>query len=174
MQAMFSKLLLSLFLLLPFSPSSLNKEKYHPLHVSTTEISFNAKEKSLEISCKIFTDDFEDTLAKLYKVKTDLNKPTMHKAMDELIKKYLATHLQYLVNGKTMVATYVGFENEIEATNVYLEIKEVSTFQKLSLNNTILYEMFDDQMNILHVEKTSVRKSVRANYPNSVLSVSFN
>ncbi len=173
MQAIVPKFLLSLILLLHFSPSKLIKEKYHPLHVSTTEISFNTKEKSLEISCKIFTDDFEDALAKQYKVKTDLNKPTMHKAMDDLINKYLTTHLQYVVNGKAMVATYVGFENEIEVTNVYLEIKDVSSFQKLSLNNTILYEMFDDQMNILHVEKTNVRKSVRANYPNSILSVSF-
>ena len=173
MQPIFSKLLLSLFFLIPVLPLKLKEEEKHPLHVSTTEISFNAKEKSLEISCKLFTDDFEDALAKLYKVKTDLNKPAMHKAMDELIKKYLATHLQYIVNGKIMEATYIGFENDIEATNVYLEITNVSSLQKLSLNNSILYEMFDDQMNILHVEKASIRKSVRANYPNRDLNVSF-
>ena len=173
MQPMFSKLLLSLFLLLPFSPSGLIIEKYHLLHVSTTEISFNAKERSLEISCKIFTDDFEDALAKLYKVKTDLNKPSMHKAMDELIKKYLSTHLQYVVNGKTMVATYIGFEIDMEATNIYLEITEVTALQTLNLNNTILYDLFDDQMNILHVEKMDVRKSVRTNYPNGLMNVKF-
>ncbi len=173
MQAMFSKLLLSLLLLLPFSPSALINEKYHPLHVSTTEISFNAKEKSLEISCKIFTDDFEDALAKLYKVKTDLNKPSMHKAMDELIKKYLSTHLQYVVNERAMLATYVGFEIDMEATNIYLEITDVTALQTLNLNNTILYGLFDDQMNIVHVEKMGVRKSVRTNYPNGILNVKF-
>ena len=97
----------------------------------------------------------------------------MHQAMDELIKKYLATHLQYNVNGKTMEATYIGFENDIEVTNVYLEITNVSSLQKLSLSNSILFEMFDDQMNILHVEKAGVRKSARVNYPNRDLSVSF-
>lgn len=173
MPSIFSKLLLSLVFVIPLLPLRIIGEKKHPLHVSTTEISFNAKEKSLEISCKVFTDDFEDALAKLYKVKTDLSKPTMHKAMDELIKKYLTSHLQYIVNGKTLEATYIGFENDIEATNVYLEINNVASLQKLSLNNTILFEMFDDQMNILHVEKASVRKSVRANYPNRDLSVSF-
>ena len=173
MQPIFSKLLLSIIFFIPLLPLKVIKEKEHPLHVSTTEISFNTKEKSLEISCKLFTDDFEDALAKLYKVKTDLNKPAMHKAMDELIKKYLNTHLQFVVNGKTMEATYIGFEKDIEATNIYLEIDNVSSLQKLSLSNTILFEMFDDQMNILHVEKASVRKSVRANYPNKDLSVSF-
>lgn len=173
MQAIFPKFFLSLLLLLPFSPAKLMTANNHPLHVSTTEISFNEKEKSLEISCKVFTDDFEAALAKLYKIKTDLNKPAMHKAMDELIKKYLNTHLQYMVNGRSMTANYIGFENDIEATNIYLEIDNISTLQKLSLNNSILFEMFDDQMNILHVEKANTRKSVRANYPNKDLSVSF-
>ncbi|MEI8059397.1 MAG: DUF6702 family protein, partial [Ferruginibacter sp.] len=33
----------------------------HPLFVSVTEIEHNAKDKTLEISCKIFTDDFENS-----------------------------------------------------------------------------------------------------------------
>ena len=32
---------------------------YHPIFVSVTEIEHNAKDKTLEISCKIFTDDLE-------------------------------------------------------------------------------------------------------------------
>ena len=167
------KILLSLFLILPYSSLKVDKEIKHPLHVSTTEINYNAKEKSLEISCKIFTDDFEDVLAKQYKVKTDLNKPSMQKAMDEVIKKYLFTHLNYKVNGKAMVASYLGFEKDNEATNVYLEIKDVSTFQKLDLNNSILHDLFNDQMNILHVSNSGIRKSVRANYPETALNVNF-
>ena len=31
----------------------------HPFHVSVIEINHNAADKNLEISCKIFTDDFE-------------------------------------------------------------------------------------------------------------------
>ena len=38
---------------------------HHPIYVSVTEIEHNAKDKTLEISCKIFTDDFEKTLAQL-------------------------------------------------------------------------------------------------------------
>ena len=35
----------------------------HPFFVSVTEINHNAKDKTIEIACKIFTDDFE-TLSK--------------------------------------------------------------------------------------------------------------
>jgi hypothetical protein len=34
----------------------------HPFYVSVTEISQNATDKSLEVSCKFFADDFEQTL----------------------------------------------------------------------------------------------------------------
>lgn len=44
-----------------------NKGRLHPFHVSTTEINHNAKDKSLEITCRIFTDDFEAILGKNYK-----------------------------------------------------------------------------------------------------------
>jgi hypothetical protein len=160
MLAFYSKLLLLIFM--------------HPLHVSTTEISFNAKEKSLEISCRIFTDDFENVLAKAYKTKTDLTKKELHAEMDVLIKKYLATNLKYKVNGKPVVANYLGFEIDHEATNVYLEIENVTSLQRLDLSNSILYDLFEDQMNILHVERVGVRKSARTNYPLNSLSIIFN
>ena len=169
MVTIYSKLLLILMIFPIFSQPS-NK---HPLHVSTTEIEFNSKEKSLEISCRIFTDDFETILAKQFKTKTDLNKPAMHKAMDELIKKYMEAHLKYNVNGKIVNASYVGFEIDHEATSVYLEIDHITALQKLNLTNTLLYDLFDDQMNILHVEKQGTRKSVKTNYPETLLSVSF-
>jgi len=169
MTAIYSKLLL-VFMIFPFF---LEPSVKHPLHVSTTEIEFNSKEKSLEISCRIFTDDFETVLAKQFNTKVDLNKQTMHTAMDELVKKYININLQYKVNGKNLYATYVGFEKDNEATNVYLEIDNVSSLQSLSLTNSILYDLFDDQMNILHVVKAGTRKSVRANYPNKGLSVAF-
>lgn len=169
MGAISSKLLLVLIIFTFFS----QPESKHPLHVSTTEINFNAKEKSLEISCRIFTDDFEAALSKQFKVKTDLSKPAMHKAMDELVKKYLIANLQYKINGKNLTATYIGFEKDIEATNIYLEINNISSLQRLSLTNSILYDFFDDQMNILHVENLGTRKSVRANYPTRELNVAF-
>ncbi len=164
MLAIYSKLLLVFFFYAPM----------HPLHVSTTEMNFNSKEKSLEVSCRIFTDDFERILAKNYRTKTDLTKPEMHTAMDALVKKYLEAHLHYTINGKSVKASYIGFEIDHEATNVYLEIENISSLKSLNLNNTILYDLFDDQMNILHVENKGQRKSARTNYPATRLVVTFN
>ncbi|MGM9476259.1 DUF6702 family protein [Pedobacter sp. GSP4] len=145
----------------------------HPLHVSTTEVSFNAKDKTLEISCRIFSDDFESILAKLYKQKTDLNNASMKNAMDELVKKYLTTHLQIKANGKASVMNYIGFEIDHEATNIYLEIGKIQSLKSVEVNDTILYDMFDDQMSIVHVVRGAVRKSTKILYPEKSFTANF-
>nr|WP_199157848.1 DUF6702 family protein [Pedobacter sp. ASV2] len=160
-------------LFLVFTLSSIIKEKKHPLHVSTTEVNFNAKDKSLEISCRIFTDDFESILAKLYKQKTDLSKPEMKTAMDELIKKYLTTHLQIKANGKIAILNYIGFEIDHEATNIYLEVEKIPSVKSIEIDNTILYDLFNDQMSIVHVVKNGNRKSGKILYPDKKFTANF-
>lgn len=145
----------------------------HPLHVSTTEVSFNAKDKTLEISCKIFSDDFEAILAKVYKQKTDLSNPNMKTAMDELVKKYLLSHLQLKANGKAVTMSYVGFEIDHEATNIYLEVEKVTAMKSVEVNDTILYDMFDDQMSIVHIVKGANRKSTKILYPEKQFTANF-
>ena len=46
--------------------------RLHLVFVSVTEIEHNAKEKTLEISCKIFTDDFEKHFGLFTMVHVDL------------------------------------------------------------------------------------------------------
>ncbi|GGE59463.1 hypothetical protein EV200_103506 [Pedobacter psychrotolerans] len=145
----------------------------HPLHVSTTEVSFNAKEKSLEVSCRIFTDDFESILVKLYKQKTDLSEPAMKAKMDEIVKKYLMSHLQIKVNGKPTVLKYIGFEIDHEATNIYLEVDKASSFKAAEVTSTILYDQFDDQMSIVHLVNGKVRKSSKILFPDKTFATNF-
>jgi hypothetical protein len=162
-----------LFLLFCSTCFNLSSAVPHPLHVSTTELSFNAKEKSLEISCRIFTDDFESVLAKLYKQKTDLSKPSMKTPMDEIVKKYMSSHLQIKVNGKPVNFQYLGFEIDHEATNVYLEVNKVSVLKTAEVTNTILYDLFDDQMSIVHLNNGKTRHSTKILFPEKTFATNF-
>jgi len=161
------------FLLLCCAFFSVKAGIKHPLHVSTTEVSFNARDKTLEISCRIFSDDFEAILAKLYKQKTDLSNQNMKKAMDELVKKYLLSHLQLKANGKAVAMNYIGFEIDHEATNIYLEVEKIAAIKSVEVNDTILYDMFDDQMSIVHVVKGTNRKSTKILYPENKFVANF-
>ena len=163
----------SFFLGVVFVLSSATPPRPHPFHVSVTEIEHNASEKSLEISCKIFTDDFETTLASNYKTKVDLINPPNKAAMDSLVKKYLFSHLVIRVNGRPVTMNYVGFENEKEAAYGYIEIANVSSLSKLDITNNIMYDKFDDQVNIMHVKYNGDRKSTKLDYPAKEASFSW-
>ncbi|RZK21577.1 MAG: hypothetical protein EOO86_00535 [Pedobacter sp.] len=164
------KFLMWLFLCICFTVSAGTK---HPLHVSTTEVNFNQKDKTLEISCRIFSDDFESILAKTYKQKTDLSNPGMKAAMDEIVKKYIVSHLQIKANGKPVAMKYIGFEIDHEATNIYLEVEKISSFKAVEITNTILYDLFDDQMSIVHVVKAQARKSTKILFPDKKFATNF-
>lgn len=145
----------------------------HPFHVSVIEINHNAADKTLEISCKIFTDDFEKVLAKNYKTRVDLINPPNKAAMDTLIKKYLYSHLSIRANGRPVVFDYLGFENDHEAAYGYIEVSDMTSVNKFDISTSIMYDLFDDQMNIFHVTVDGKRKSTRLNYPDKDAVISF-
>ena len=145
----------------------------HPFHVSVVEINHNAADKTLEISCKIFTDDFEKVLAKNYQTRIDLINPVDKKAMDSVVKKYVFSHLSLSVDGKPGKLVYVGFERDAEAVFSYVQIDNVPSVKKIDVTNQLMHDMFDDQVNIVHVIVNGNRKSTKLDYPATNAAISF-
>lgn len=162
-----------IFPVLALTLMSVSGKRLHPFHVSVIEINHNAADKTLEISCKIFTDDFEKVLARNYKTKVDLINPPNKTNMDTLIKKYLLSHLSVKANGKPVVFDYLGFENDHEAVFGYIEVQDVPSLSRVDISTSIMYDMFDDQMNIFHVIVNGKRKSTKLNYPERETVISF-
>lgn len=148
-------------------------QAFHPFHVSVTEINHNAVDKTLEVTCKIFTDDFEGVLAKNYKTKVDLINPPNKAAMDTLVKKYIMTHLAVKTNGKPVQFSYLGYEHDKEAVFAYLEVESVQAVTNFTIHNNLLYDFFDDQVNIIHVFVGGNRKSTKLSYPDTEATVNF-
>jgi hypothetical protein len=145
----------------------------HPFHLSSTELNYNSKENTLELSCRIFTDDLEAALSKNYKVKTDLSNTSKHKDMELLVKKYALSNLALRANGKMLGLNYLGFEKDNEAIVVYLESEPVKGLKKLETTNSILYDQYDDESNIIHVTFNGNRKSSKLDYPEKKLLTDF-
>ena len=168
MQMHFKKslFLFSLYILTAFTPSF----KFHPYYVSVTEIEHNKKEKTLEISCKIFTDDFEKTLRQNYRTNIDLLNPKDKTKTDKLVADYIKKHLQIIVNGRLLKLEFSGYESEGEAIWSYFEVKDISTVKNIEIKDDLLYEYKKEQINLLHVTVNSKRKSIKLNNPESKAS----
>ena len=138
---------------------------FHPFFVSVTEINHNAKDKTLEISCKIFTNDFEAALEKTNHFKTDLSQPKDKKTADKLVSGYIQKHLQLKADGKPVNLEFVGSEKETDATWSYFQVSNIATVKKIDITNNLLYETFEGQINLMHVTVSGNRQSTKLSNP---------
>ena len=161
-----------LFLLFLFA--AFTRPVFHPFHVSASEIEYNTKESRLEISSKLFTDDFEQVLGRIYKTKADFHNKALKAQMDALVTRYITTHLSIQSNGHILPLAFFGWEMDHEAIYVYTTAGAAGfNPQKITVENTLLYDLFDDQLNIVHFIVNGKRKSDKLNYPDKKLQFSF-
>jgi hypothetical protein len=154
---------------LVFSPG----KTYHPIFVSVTEIEHNAKEKTLEISCKIFTDDLETTLRTIHKTHIDLLKPKDKIAMNKLVADYVQKHLQIKVDGKPVTLGFLGYEQDEEGIISYYQVNNIVTVKKLDVTDNILFEYKKEQISIIHTNVNGNKKSTKLINPEDKYSFSF-
>ena len=145
----------------------------HPIFVSVTEIEHNITAKTLEISVKIFTDDFETSLRKAYNTKVDLLDLKVKPAMNPLVNGYIQKHFNIKADGKTVQLAFLGFEQQEEGIMAFFEVKNIASIKTIDVTNNILYEYKDQQMGIIHVLVNGNRKSTRLNNPDEKASFVF-
>ncbi|MEP7259341.1 MAG: DUF6702 family protein, partial [Flavitalea sp.] len=75
--------------------------------------------------------------------------------------------------GKPFVLAFLGFERENEAAWSYLEAAHAPTPKTIEITNSILYDSFDQQINLVHVTVKGERKSAKLQYPESSLKFTF-
>lgn len=149
------------------------RENLHPFFIAVTEVNQNSKDKTLEISIKMFADDFEKTLEQNYKQSFDLTNEKQKATLDKLIPDYIKNHLGLTVDGKAQKLTYIGFEKDKESAYCYFQIDHISSVKKLDVYNSILYDFNNTQINIIHAVMNGKRQSTKLDFPNKQASFSW-
>jgi len=137
----------------------------HPFFVSMTDINYNEQSKSLEISVRIFTDDFENTLRKYHSEKIDILHPANQEKMNAYVRDYIQEHLQLKVNDKPVQLSFVGYEQQSESIWTYFEVDDVDKVNKVAIVNTLLHDYNTNQINMMHVKVKDKEQSDKLNYP---------
>lgn len=145
----------------------------HPFYVSVTEINHNAAEKTLEISNKVFADDLEEVLKKNYRVTVDLSNAAQQAQNNKIVADYFLKHVAITADGRTSQLTYLGFEKDKESVYCYFEVNNVTSLKKIELTNSILQDLNDKQINIMHVVVGGTRKSYKLDFPDKKATFSF-
>jgi hypothetical protein len=137
----------------------------HPFFISVTQIEHNTRAQTLEISCKIFTDDFEKTLRKNYTGTVDLINVKDKAAMDRMVSAYVQQHLIIKADNKALLLKFIGFERQEDAVYAYFEADNIATVKKMEVTDNLLYDYKKEQVNIIHATVGGTRKSTRLNNP---------
>jgi hypothetical protein len=145
----------------------------HPFYMSVTEIRYNTPRKSLEISCRIFSDDLENVLKKESGQPLDIIHPKNHAAADSLVARYLRNHLSLRADGQPLSYKYIGYEISEDATWCYLECAPLAPFRKLDIRNDILYSEHETQSHMIHVIVGERRQSTKLDNPKSTAVFTF-
>jgi hypothetical protein len=145
----------------------------HPIYVSVTEIEHNAKDKTLEISCKIFTDDLEKTLRQTYKGTVDLLQPKDKAAMNNLVNDYVQKHMQIKVENKVVALQFLGYEQQEEGIVSFYQVNNIPVVKKLDITDNILFEYKKEQISIIHVLVNGDRKSTKLINPEDKAGFEF-
>jgi hypothetical protein len=135
-----------------------------------TEFNHNQKDRTLEISCKMFADDFENALKAQSKTPVDISNPGDTAQLNKAAFEYLVKHLQLKINGRQVTIQFIGLEKENEAVWCYMQVNNVAGVSRLDVRNNLLYDMFKDQISIMHVSVKGNRKSTRLMYPDAQAS----
>ncbi|WP_290791978.1 DUF6702 family protein [Flavihumibacter sp. UBA7668] len=145
----------------------------HPFYVGVTEVQHNQPEKTLEISIKLFIDDFERGLTDQYKTAVDLSNPKDPKQTETWVFQYIQNNFKLKVDGKPVQLEFVGYEKEREAAWCYVQVKGIGFVQKMELTNTLLYNVLNQQIHLIHLNANNLRKSGKIMFPERQFSASF-
>lgn len=132
----------------------------HKFYVSITKIEYVKEKNSIQIITKIFIDDIEDALQQQYDPSISLDTKKETEKADADLKKYILQKLNIKVNGKAVSINYIGKEYDTDMVVAYLEITDVKELKTITIENKLLFEMFPEQQNIIHLKTPSSRKSL--------------
>lgn len=135
-----------LLLLLVFALSSFNN---HDFYVSIYQINYNENAKRIEITSRIFIDDLNSVLYKKYNVKTQLGNAKQTIVDMDLFKKYLSDNFIIKINNETKKINFISSEIEANVFICYFNIKAISNVKSIEIKNSCLFELSNQQQNIL-------------------------
>ena len=132
----------------------------HKFYVSVTQVDYVPSKKRIEITSRIFIDDFEKALNKKYNKKINLTSTKELPEAEELIKAYLKEKIKISINKKPQEIEFLARELEGDVLILYTKIaisKKINTFE---IYNSLLTEIYSDQQNIVHTNINGNKKSL--------------
>lgn len=145
----------------------------HPYHVGSVEINYGSKTKTFEITGRFFIDDLENALQKKYGKSVHFLDPKHKEEINKELENYALEYIKLKADNKFVKLNYLGYEEDKESVNIYLETESLPLPKKIEASVSMLYNLFEDQLNIIHIVVNGQRKSDKLSYPDRYIYQKF-
>ncbi len=123
--------------------------KAHKFYASFVTLNYNQQEQLVEITIRIFPDDLEAALSRQNNKPVHLDKS---KAVSAMIMAYLRKTFELKKGGRLLQLRWVGLDLGVNSAFLYLQMKLPGGLSGVHLRNHFLFEMFDDQTNVVSIK----------------------
>ena len=131
----------------------------HKYYMSVTQIDYIEDKQSVQVTSRIFIDDFERLLRERYDESITLASKEEPKTVDLFIERYLKEKLKIKINNEDAELIFIGKEYDTDIVKCYLEIEDVKQIKTFEVYNKVLFDLFEDQQNIVKTKINSKQKS---------------
>jgi hypothetical protein len=146
-----------------------HNKTFHPVHISFTNIEYNAKKGKFEILFKFFVDDFDLILKAKYGKDLNLKAGMWDKSYIEIVNKYLLEHFKLIIGSKDKTKSSLKFvreEKTEDAVWLYYDFIDSDKNKKFEVYNSFLTDLYYDQHNLLIFTYLDQQKAVKLGYTN--------
>lgn len=161
-----------LFFLLAFvfSTSFFGRD-IHPFHVGSAEFRYSAKNKTIQVTARLFMDDLEKAVREKYRTNVAFLRPADRPSMQKILAQYSTEYLKLKTDGQMQPLNFIGYEEDKEGVNLYLESPAMPKIPtKIEVGVSLLYNIYEDQINLVHILVGGQRSSKKLDYPNRYFS----
>lgn len=142
----------------------------HAYHSTITELRYNSAKKQLELSVKVFVDDFEKALSQGQPTHVNLTDAGPRPLV--LADAYFQRTLQIsTVAGARLPMQVLGMQAENDGYWFYCKVPLPGPIAGIKLRQAVLLDAFSDEMNIVNVEANGQKQSAlfRAGHEEEVM-----
>ena len=147
---------------------------FHNYYISVTVFGYIQQKQSVQITRRIFIDDFEKVLRERYNENIVLAGKEETKEANKYIETYLRSKFKVRINDNDMNLIFIGKEYDIDIIQCYIEIQNLKQINSIEISNEVLFDVFEDQQNMIKTKINSKQKSFLLNQNNKTAVLNFN
>jgi hypothetical protein len=113
-------------------------------------------------------------LQKKFTKKETITNPDDAKSLSLEMEDYVKSHLQVKINGRQVDFSLVNYKiDQNNAVAIYFRINRIDSINTIEITDTVFYELYDSQIQIIYVTVDGNLKSNKLRNPASKVAFDF-